>query len=220
MKPGQFTYVICKKAPHEEEIELRKQGWEIRDCIRWFYTGRAYGIFGSTFRVYSKTVILARRPLEGTVAQTVLKHGTGTINIDGCRVPSHGEKLGGGAEREIQAEKPDGWDRPWRSDPDSQKAHSERIRENVAKAETLGRFPANVLHDGSKEVIRMFPDSVAGKQTKPKGKGGFWTPSSGAPAGPQYGDSGSAARFFYDTSQDGPGIEGLKAYLDRLIGVA
>jgi site-specific DNA-methyltransferase (adenine-specific) len=50
---------------------------------------------------------------------------------------------------------------------------------------------------GSEEVVGLFPQSTAGTETKERGKGGIWSPSTGTPAGPQYGDSGSAARFFY-----------------------
>lgn len=62
---------------------------------------------------------------------------------------------------------------------------------------TKGRWPANVVHDGSAEVVEGFPDSEAGIERAPRGTGGIWTGISNQPCGPQYGDTGSASRFFY-----------------------
>ena len=69
--------------------------------------------------------------------------------------------------------------------------------EALHKLKTLGRFPANFIHDGSDEVLELFPDSKAGEPRDDRGTGGIWSESMGVPCGPQYGDKGSAARFFY-----------------------
>ena len=61
-----------------------------------------------------------------------------------------------------------------------------------------GRFPANLIHDGSDEVLAGFPQSSAKNgATQGEGKGGIWSKSTGKRAGPTHGDAGSAARFFY-----------------------
>lgn len=60
-----------------------------------------------------------------------------------------------------------------------------------------GRWPANLIHDGSDEVVSLFPSSMAGRESQERGVGGIWSGVSTTPCGPQYGDSGSAARFFY-----------------------
>ncbi|NBW18391.1 MAG: site-specific DNA-methyltransferase, partial [Caulobacteraceae bacterium] len=70
-------------------------------------------------------------------------------------------------------------------------------RDNMITPERTGRWPANFIHDGSDEVLQLFPDSKAGKPRDDRGTGGIWSGSDGTPCGPQYGDSGSAARFFY-----------------------
>jgi len=145
-------------------------------------------------------IILARKPLDGTVAANVQQHGTGALNVDGCRVNAKGDNLGGGAEKETQSDKPEGWDRPWRSNKDAQAAHAKRIRENVQKAETLGRFPANLIHDGSDEVLAGFPDTgkSTGGNSGTRGNevyGKYGESQMGVDPG--FGDSGSAARFFY-----------------------
>jgi DNA modification methylase len=90
---------------------------------------------------------VTRKPLsEGTVAANVLKHGCGAINIDRSRVPTS-DKLGGGAAKAetVCATNHEGWDRPWKHNTEAREAHAERVRENVERAETLGRWPANLL---------------------------------------------------------------------------
>jgi hypothetical protein len=158
--------------------------------------------WGTALKPALEPITLARKPLEGTVAANVLKWHTGALNIDGCRVASNGDKLGGGAEKEIQSDKPEGWDRPWRNDPEAQKAHSERIRENVAKAEQKGRWPANLIHDGSEEVLAGFPDSK-GQLAASRADGApmnneiYGAMKHGNTSMQPRGDSGSAARFFF-----------------------
>ena len=70
----------------------------------------------------------------------------------------------------------------------------------------IGRWPANIAHDGSDEVMAAFAafgERNAGISRSDRGKGGFWSESDGTPCGPQYGDSGSAARFFFCGKADG-----------------
>src|SRR5204862_7453889 len=85
--------------------------------------------WGTALKPAHEPICVARKPLVGTVARNVLAHGTGALNIDGCRIATDGEKLGGGAELDEQSNKPEGWDRPWRNDPEAQAAHAARIRE-------------------------------------------------------------------------------------------
>ena len=82
-------------------------------------------------------------------------------------------------------------------DNPSEKHRQAGRREAVLELKPSGRWPANLIHDGSDEVVGLFPQSKAGTETQPRGKGGIWSPSTGVPAGPQYGDTVSAARFFY-----------------------
>jgi len=129
---------------------------------------------------------LLRKPLEGTVAANVLAHGTGGLNIDGCRIGTDaisvhnapkGTFAGGEAGRG--------------SDTESYRTHQ-------------GRWPANVCHDGSEEVVGLFPQGgasgVASGPTRGKlGTQGRYGTATGENMGEScfYGDSGSAARFFY-----------------------
>ena len=63
--------------------------------------------------------------------------------------------------------------------------------------EQLGRWPANLCHDGSDEVLALFPQTTSGHRREDRGIGGIWGAGNGVPCGPQYGDTGSAARFFF-----------------------
>lgn len=144
-----------------------------------------YG-WGTALKPALEPITVARKPLAGTVAENVLQHGTGALNIDGCRVTTS-DNLNGGAYADNGSDRHDGTT-AWRYKRDGGAGEFEQ---------TTGRWPANLIHDGSDEVVELFPSSKAGTQTKPKGTGGIWSGKSNDPCGPQYGDSGSAARFFY-----------------------
>jgi site-specific DNA-methyltransferase (adenine-specific) len=106
--------------------------------------------WGTALKPALEPITVARKPLIGTVAENVLQHGTGAINVDGGRV---GE-----------------------------------------------RWPANFIHDGSEEVVALFPDTKSGGGDKHGRKASTfcastdWEAYKGTSNG---GDSGSAARFFY-----------------------
>lgn len=137
-------------------------------------------------------VVLARKPLVGTVAANVLEHGTGALNIDGCRVGDYQNTTPSGVDRRNATLAEAGY-RP------SSYQMGEKIPDTPP-----GRWPANVLHDGSDQVLAHFPDCDSGTVSDaPRGRrnGGFANigadSGSNTPNGPQYGDTGSAARFFY-----------------------
>ncbi|AKJ28785.1 DNA-methyltransferase [Caldimonas brevitalea] len=155
--------------------------------------------WGTALKPAWEPICVARKPLVGTVAANVLQFGSGALNIDGCRVPTT-DKLGGGAENADQKGN-DGWARPWMEDEAARDAHASRVRANVARAEELGRWPANVIHDGSEEVAAAFPNSASPWIGNPgqgaKGGAMFGGGEQNAVGKPEYPDAGSAARFFY-----------------------
>ena len=140
-------------------------------------TAKAWEGWGTGLKPAFEPIILARKPLEGTVVQNVLKWGCGALNIAGCRV---------GAEV-LEA----------RTAGQARLGTFERSDMNTP--ERAGRWPANVLHDGSPEVVAMFPSEVNGAASN--GKNGVSRDCYGEfgamPQIPSYGDSGSAARFFW-----------------------
>lgn len=145
---------------------------------------QAYHGFGTALKPAFEPIVLARKPLsEGTVAANVLRWGTGALNIDGCRVASS-EPL---VRAAIQ-----------RNDND---VYGKGLGAGT-QVEPQGRWPANVVHDGSDDVVGAFP-SAGGQQGRAKiggAKGGsiYGKFAENVTANPEpRGDSGSAARFFY-----------------------
>ena len=130
--------------------------------------------WGTALKPALEPITVARKPLVGTVAENVLAHGTGALNIDGCRVATD-EALGGG--RLTGATKVgDGWDRPWMHDQERRNADAQAMAEKVAKAEALGRWPANLIHDGGEflgEQARFFYCAKASKRDRDEGLEGF-----------------------------------------------
>ena len=157
----------------------------------------AWDGWGTALKPACEPWVLARKPLIGTVAANVLAHGTGAINIDGTRI--HSEDAQGG-EYTVRRLKP-GADLNrtggnWRpDDADAELYHGET---------KPGRWPANVIHDGSDEVAGAFPNSngqqgaVGPEHGSNPGYGGFGPRPHTEPRG----DSGSAARFFYSAKAD------------------
>lgn len=123
---------------------------------------------------------LARKPLsEKTVAANVLKHGTGGLNVDKCRV--EGQKRNA-AYREEGAPVNGG----------SMFGNTRHVNIDVNQ----GRWPANLIHDGSQEVLELFPTSSS-RSGGTRGKSQIWGNAAGQQDRNGYDDAGSAARFFY-----------------------
>lgn len=152
---------------------------------------RQWSGWGTALKPAWEPIILARKPLAGTVAANVLQHGTGGLNIDGCRIDAGADytelQVTQGAEDRIYG---DG--RGLRTEPTKFQPSS-------------GRWPANLIHDGSDEVTAQFPSEAGGSGRasgpsldEPYGRGVAFGArnGTGTPA-PFYGDQGSAARFFY-----------------------
>jgi site-specific DNA-methyltransferase (adenine-specific) len=135
-------------------------------------------------------ICVARKPLDGTVAATVLKHGTGALNIDGCRIATDEDRRRNAAG----------------GDNGLVGSSTFQIRERRAEdmPETAGRWPANVCHDGSDEVVSAFPErDQSNARTNKKGSGfAGYGGAGGADNEWAVSDSGSAARFFYSSKAD------------------
>lgn len=138
--------------------------------------------WGTALKPALEPITVARKPLsEKSVAENCLKWGVGGINIDGCRVGTE-EKLGRQASSTTMF--------------GNGKMTKEDVIDNSNTAG--GRFPANLIHDGSDEVVGLFPNS---KARSPIRKGGNKNNMYGFEYKDtnscDYADSGSAARFFY-----------------------
>lgn len=137
--------------------------------------------WGTALKPAFEPIVLARKPLsEKTVAANVLRWGTGALNIDGCRVGTEGA-----TKRSAQTAYADsGW----------------RTGHEIVKLE-MGRWPANVVHDGSDEVVAAFPHTAPAKRgvRDPNGSMGYHGGAGGLPdvVSGHSDNGGSAARFFY-----------------------
>jgi len=177
-----------------------------------------YEGWGTALKPAMELWTLARKPLsEKTIAENVLKHGTGGLNIDGCRVKSNENMSNLKAFGSMPENKVDGkgFSRPWMKDKQSILDKQNRA---IEKMKTQGRFPANLIHDGSDEVVGLFPDTKSGWTDKDKTNkvGSTWDISRGKKyTGTHYADnSGSASRFFYcakaSKSERNAGLEGFE----------
>lgn len=152
--------------------------------------GAAWNGWGTALKPAQEPIVLARKPLIGTVAANVLAHGTGGINVDACRIGmSEGDRERARVPQPIAGNA---------TGAVGYMGGTGRNGETFEPA-VAGRWPANVLLDeaAAAALDEQSGESKSGVQRKPFGKGGIWSPSDGTPCGPQYGDLGGASRFFY-----------------------
>jgi DNA modification methylase len=154
--------------------------------------------WGTALKPAVELIILARKPLsEGTVAANVLKWGTGALNIGACRVEGPPRTThSAGNIRTVQGN-------PYLGTVNANHRQDEELM-SVGDVRTApaGRWPANLVHDGSEEVLAGFPDTTSGDNG-----GGLLRKGLRGNNAPQIdfirkGDSGSAARFFYTAKAD------------------
>ena len=143
--------------------------------------------WGTALKPAWEPIVVARKPVEGTVAENVLKYGTGGINIDGCRVEV--------AENDRHEYGVSGDENPKYSPAYGEYGRVEYLQHKQ------GRFPANLIHDGSDEVMAVFPKTQPSKggYIRKTGEKQFLGLMGDGSINPPDGlcDSGSAARFFY-----------------------
>ena len=221
LKPGGHVAAFGgTRSQHRLVCAIEDAGFEIRDQIQWIFSQgfpKSHSLrdigrpeLGTALKPAHEPICLARKPLsEKTVAANVLRWGTGAINVDGCRVsgetPSAERRATGKAPSSCKpGEYGDGHAIQNRISP-------ERWLE-ARPGEALGRFPANLCHDGSEEVLALFPESngqqgVVDGNTSPRAVFGEYGPRTRMEP---RSDTGSAARFFYTAKADGDDRIGSK----------
>lgn len=218
LKPGGHLLAFAgTRTQHRMAVRIEDAGFEIRDMIGWVY-GSGFpksrnGEWGGTaLKPALEPITVARKPLVTSVAENWQQHGTGGLNIEACRVPTV-EDLSGGAYtasgRSVSpAMSPTGMNRAGARAPG-------------AFEQPAGRWPANLIHDGSDEVMANFPAAPGQKTDLSRNapstrlsnvySGGPLTRDGEASAknenqgavgfrmkpGARRLDGGSAARFFY-----------------------
>jgi hypothetical protein len=203
LKPG--GYLINFSSPrmyHRMVSGVEDAGFEIRDQIFWVFASgfpKSHNLdgdfdgWGTALKPAHEPIVVARKPLKGSVARNMQTYGVGAMNIDACRVDGGGTwkygsqpKLNGGRYN------------PGHLTP------KERHAENIEGGED-GRWPANLIHDGSDEVTSLFPYS-RGQQSNVKGTEQSRTGDENTHCYGEFGsrerftkrsDNGTAARFFY-----------------------
>ena len=145
--------------------------------------------YGTALKPAYEPILVCMNPIDGTFANNALKHGVAGLNIDGSRIGIGGDytvhNAGSSGSESYQ------WNK------------GERKESSKDYKQTQGRFPANIIHDGSDEVLELFPNS---KSTGGSGEASQYPKYDGRTVGSYLkgkranagglGDSGSAARFF------------------------
>lgn len=164
--------------------------------------------WGTALKPAMELICVAMKPIDGTYVNNALTWGVAGLWIDGGRVKTDPEvddpRLGGKGEWHIARE---------------QSKHTVSLPPKTMGSSELGRFPANVIHDGSDEVTGLFPSphgagyARQGKDMERKGNI-YFTEGVAVNNGMRFGDSGSAARFFYcakaSRSERNAGLEGME----------
>lgn len=201
LKPGGHLLAFsAARTYHRMACAIEDAGFELRDQIMWIYGSGFpksknldgdWNGWGTALKPAHEPICVARKPLVGTVAANVLQHGVGAMNIDACRVPTE-DSLNGGAYSPERKPSESEWVK-----------HGGTIHRSTGRdyVQPLGRWPANVIHDGSDEVLAVFPYTSSGVLTPDMDV----KPSTGWSGGSRadrvkssfLANEGSAARFFY-----------------------
>jgi DNA modification methylase len=197
LKPGGYFIVFCSpRTYHRVACAIEDAGFEIRDQIMWVFGSGfpkshnldgAWNGWGTALKPAHEPIVVARKPLIGTVKANVEKYGTGAMNIDECRV--EGEPWKWGSQTDIRG-----------GNYNTNKPSNGKVLAKNVEGGQEGRWPANFIHDGSEGVLDGFPITKSGDWTgnrnTPKTKNTFGC-FEGYKETPRTGDEGSASRFFY-----------------------
>ena len=230
LKPGGHLLAFsASRNYHRMAVAIEDAGFEIRDQIMWIYgSGFPKSLnlgdgWGTALKPAHEPIVMAKKRLEGTNKQNKDRYGTGGINIDECRIEGEVKRpdtnpdfrdvakkamaQGGqdklnfnqitGAKRKTTVRKSRDGNNVWTDNNSGMKQEDNHF----ADADPRGRFPANVMHDGSDVVQDIFPHT----KSSPVGfKGVGWEHSGNTKdemTDLQYqnsfNDEGSAARYFY-----------------------
>lgn len=199
LKPGGHVVAFGgTRTYHRLACAIEDAGFEIRDQIGWLYGSGfpkshnqhdEWEGWGTALKPAQEPICLARKPLTGTVAGNLAEWGVGALNIGECRVGDEG-----GTSRSEQAaypKKPDG--------TEDRSGSWARTGHGIVELQA-GRWPANIIHDGSDEVVSAFPDTKSGGGPAigtPRSKVNTYGEPTISKTPPKGANEGSAARFFY-----------------------
>ena len=182
LKPGGHLIAFSgSRTYHRMAVAIEDAGFEIRDQCIWLYGSgfpKSHKVgegWGTALKPAHEPMVLARKPIDQkSVSENVLKHGVGGINIDDCRVQCEPDDdivrpdrtdaqaynfFRGGEQDRINVRKttrrqPRSEQNVWTNNNSGMRA----VDTMFADADPKGRYPSNVMHDGSCVVENVFPD--------------------------------------------------------------
>lgn len=178
-----WTFASGFPKAHNASRAVDQAGGEGSEWEGWHYGGQAR-------KPALEPIYVGQKPFsEKNGALNILKHGVGAVNIDGCRVPMNGEVV-----RTIQGQS-------GRQQTGEMYSGADQRDQKPFESHANGRWPANLIHDGSPEVVALFPNSkgqLADASTNPdrRANQNVYGEMRSAGTGKARGDDGSAARFF------------------------
>lgn len=156
--------------------------------------------WGTALKPAYEPIIVARKPMKTSVAENVIKNKVGGINIDECRIPFEDTQNPATNPLYRQQNK----DKYKQIEKGQKSKGAVNFTSSKNDISNLGRFPANIIHDGSEEVVKRFPYTKSGKMTSEHQRHTDGSPNGiygkfdvNHPLAETYGDSGNASRFFY-----------------------
>lgn len=177
LKPGGFLLSFSgTRTYHRMVVNIEDAGFEIRDQLGWLYgsgmpktmdLGKAvhaidptlnYEGWGTALKPAFEPICMARKPFKGTLTKNVIEHGVGGLNIDASRVPGENPSI---ARRESARKSGNAPSHPTEYTHTINDRTSPEVYMAERSAELLGRFPSNILHDGSQEVVDALPEGVS-----------------------------------------------------------
>jgi len=217
---GREREVIGYADPHDPRTAMARSiyGGKIQDepgqgnpiTVPASSEAKAWNGWGTALKPAHEPIVVARKPFDGTVAENVLRWSTGAINIDGCRVEfvsddDKKESTGKNQHEDFGTE-------PMTNNT----VYGDYSMVKPTNYNPPGRWPANFIHDGSDEVLELFPDRKGGAYPSRRGNAVATSFASGQETEGGFrkmGDDGSAARFFYcakaSTAERNAGLDGL-----------
>ena len=171
LKPGGYLLAFGgTRTFHRIACAIEDAGFEIRDTLMWIYGSgfhkshnigveiknkykqNKYDGYGTALKPAYEPIIMARKPLEGSTADNMIKYGVGGINIDECKIP-YGKETDSRIGTDAIANTKHGF---WSKDKNN---GTTQMYKND------GRFPSNVITDGSDEVKANMPNTKSTGQT-------------------------------------------------------
>jgi site-specific DNA-methyltransferase (adenine-specific) len=186
LKPGGHLLAFsAARTYHHLAMAVERSGFEIRDQIMWVYgsgfpksqdigkmidkrgeDGDEWSGWGTQLKPAHEPIVMAQKPFPDAIYKNVQKHGVGAINVDACRVAYEEGDNNIEWMKKYKAEYEANSKRVgelW-TDTESRTKENDTIRVKGGGQDIdishhfQGRFPANFIHDGSDEVVKLFPD--------------------------------------------------------------